>query len=1002
MRLHRLQISAFGPFAGEQVVDFDELSSAGLFLLHGPTGSGKTSVLDAVCFALYGRVAGVRAGTSRLRSDHADPTSAPRVVCEFSVSGRRFEVARSPAWERPKKRGIGTTTEQARVLLREMRDGQWVALSQRIDEASHLLDDVLGLGHEQFTKLVLLPQGDFAAFLRADAETRRHMLERLFETDRFSAVQSWLREHQARLRRDADVADAATRELLARAEQAVSALPALSTPLPAGDDDPLADPVARVAALRALAVLAWEQASARRTAATTLARRAGARLERARTVAGRQAEHARASERHRCLVASASEREAMRSRISAAQRAAVLAPLLPPLRVAAAEVEHAAGELAVAAEAAAHVAFTGIGVVDLPDDEAVGRALAAAREEIGRLAAAETDARRLVEVEARAVEALTSLGLARARHEEARAGLEGWNAAAQVLREELQQAAARAALLDVAAARHEAATAMAAAAAEREVLGVESQSLRARRDHAREQSGLARQHWLDLRERRLEGMAAELASDLRDGLPCPVCGSSDHPAPSAAGIEVVTREAEQAAKAEVDAAAAAHEAADGTLAAVGARLAAVEAVAAGLDVAGATSRLADAAREVAEAASAAAGVERIRAQLDSGALAAVRAQESLAEASAALDVAQRAATSLLSARDDLRVRIDHARGEDESPTARRARLTTAVDTTEQLLVTRRQAREARRALDVARSTGRKAARDAGFADLDAAAAAALPEDRASTLCEELRRQEDELAVVGQLVADPDLAAAAGEPTPDVAGAAHAAELASVEDQAAARDIALCETAVASLDGLLAGMSAHLRHAAPVRQASRTASELSRCLEGTGGDNTRRISLAAYVLAARLDEVAVAASQRLAQMSGGRYTLVHADEAERGRGRSGLELQVVDGWTGHQRDTSSLSGGEAFYTSLALALGLADVVSAESGGIRLDTLFIDEGFGSLDPETLEEVMDVLDGLRSGGRAIGLVSHVPDLKDRIPARLEVVKGRRGSQLRLASAS
>jgi exonuclease SbcC len=138
------------------------------------------------------------------------------------------------------------------------------------------------------------------------------------------------------------------------------------------------------------------------------------------------------------------------------------------------------------------------------------------------------------------------------------------------------------------------------------------------------------------------------------------------------------------------------------------------------------------------------------------------------------------------------------------------------------------------------------------------------------------------------------------------------------------------------------------------------------------------------------------------MSGGRYTLVHSDDLERGRVRSGLSLRVVDEWTGAHRETASLSGGEAFYTSLALALGLADVVTAEAGGTAVETLFVDEGFGSLDEETLDEVMDVLDGLRSGGRAVGLVSHVPDLRDRIPSRLEVVKTRAGSRLRAASGT
>ena len=156
-----------------------------------------------------------------------------------------------------------------------------------------------------------------------------------------------------------------------------------------------------------------------------------------------------------------------------------------------------------------------------------------------------------------------------------------------------------------------------------------------------------------------------------------------------------------------------------------------------------------------------------------------------------------------------------------------------------------------------------------------------------------------------------------------------------------------------------------------------------------------MALSAYVLAARLEEVADAASHRLRAMSQGRYTLMHSD-SRAGNGRSGLRLVVRDAWTGQDRDTATLSGGETFLASLALALGLAEVVTASAGGAPLEALFIDEGFGTLDEDTLDEVLDVLDGLREGGRLVGIVSHVPHLRDRIPSQLRVRKGSAGSSL------
>jgi exonuclease SbcC len=243
-------------------------------------------------------------------------------------------------------------------------------------------------------------------------------------------------------------------------------------------------------------------------------------------------------------------------------------------------------------------------------------------------------------------------------------------------------------------------------------------------------------------------------------------------------------------------------------------------------------------------------------------------------------------------------------------------------------------------------------------------------------------------------------AAAGDPAQPGALAV-VADLAQADDEAAAATLDRCVTAAAAVGDLEQALREHLAATAPLLERSRLETELARCLDGTGGDNALRMSLSSYVLAARLEQVAAAASERLQVMSAGRYSLVHCDEAERGRGRSGLSLRVVDGWTGQQRETTTLSGGESFYTSLALALGLADVVTAEAGGASVETLFVDEGFGSLDEDTLAEVMDVLDGLRSGGRVVGLVSHVADMRDRIPARLEVVKTRTGSTLRQATA-
>ncbi len=201
MRLHHLEVTAFGPFAGTVPVDFDDLSSAGLFLLTGPTGSGKTSILDAVCFALYGDVPGDRNHAKRFRCDTAEPGVAPRVSLEATLSGRRFRITRTPAWVRPKKRGSGLTTQQASVLVEERVSGEWVMSSTRLDEAGHLLTGLIGMNMTQFCQVAMLPQGRFQMFLRAKSEDRHTLLQQLFSTQRFEDIERWVRDHTRSLHR---------------------------------------------------------------------------------------------------------------------------------------------------------------------------------------------------------------------------------------------------------------------------------------------------------------------------------------------------------------------------------------------------------------------------------------------------------------------------------------------------------------------------------------------------------------------------------------------------------------------------------------------------------------------------------------------------------------------------------------------------------------------------------------------------------------------------------
>lgn len=1001
MRVHRLEIQAFGPFRGRQVVDLDALTDSGLFLLHGPTGAGKTSVLDAVCFALYGRVPGARAGVTRLRSDHAEEFEAPQVVCEFSVGPRRFEVTRSPAWERPKKRGGGTTTEQARVLVREWRDGAWEPLATRIDEAGDLLDQVLGMGPDQFTKLVLLPQNEFAAFLRADAETRRQLLERLFGTDRFAAVAAWLRDRRAALRADVDAVEQRTALIVARAEQAAQT--AGIVPPEAGPDE---DPVERVARLAAEVSHAREDAFARREATRAALDQATRAHSEAVARDTRLREHEDLLRRREDVEAGAAARAQAQERLERATRAAALVPLLPSLR--------AARTRAAAADAALRRAREAWPAPDATLPDAVRDAREADRETLARLASVASDVAALSGLQTQAHDLAARLAEQTTARDAARV-------AASTLEERLSDhaaaLAAAQALADGASDaqdRLETARNVARAVTERERLETALQDLRGAAEAADAHRLAAWEHWLDLRERRLVGIAAELAATLAEGEPCRVCGATEHPAPAEPDPSTVSRDDEEAARIAHDVAVRARDAAASRLAQVRAENAAAVAVAGGTSAQEAADWLADASA-------------RVRAAHDAS-RAVTAAQQAQARDQAALDRTRATLTALEASLEDLRASAERTaerrdgtlrRLRDAAPadadvadaaqlTALRDRLTARIAAADTLLEAVEAASRASEHLCAVERTAATAATEGGFGTLDDAEAAVLASTDTERLRDAVRAHDDERAAVADRLAalgavDPaELAAWRRGNLPGAPVTAEELTQARLSDEQAAGRLGLVEAASGQLVERLRELRSHHEASRPLRDRFRTIDELTRCLDGTGGGNARRMPLSAYVLAARLEQVAAAATLRLQQMSAGRYALVHTDPPERaGRGRSGLALEVVDAWTGARRDTASLSGGESFYTSLALALGLADVVCAETGGAAIDTLFVDEGFGSLDEDTLEEVMTVLDGLRTGGRCVGVVSHVADLRHRIPAQLEVVRSPEGSSLRLRTA-
>ena len=1048
MRIHRLELQAFGPFAERQQIDFDRLGAHGLFLLNGPTGAGKSSVLDAICYALYGSVPGARQGAKRLRSDHAPESLAPEVTCEFSVGGRRLEVIRNPQWSRPAKRGKGTTSEPARTLLREQVDGEWVQKSARNDEAGGEIQALLGMDREQFTRVVMLPQGEFAAFLRSDAKSRRDLLQRLFSTDRFERVEQVLADRAKALGGRVAEADAGLTHIFRRALDEVErhVLSAGAAGPDTGTDTDTesgstsgTEEAAGPETINDLRVrLAGALESATRTSAKDLQELAALRQSHQETSALQTRQNALAN--FRSAEASHLEQredaEAFQVAVERDRKARILEGGLRVLDQAGRTRDHAATGARVAtlriAESevagslvpdldphgildilAADVAAADVATGDIDGAESslsgtigvLDAACTSATSDLGALRSALPEEQRLQSLDRRLTESAAGqerIEAALVECSAAQAEVRAEAGAARAERSELEGQVSQEPVLGerVAEGKRLLAT-IAALETARARVSSEEQKYTAAERHFLELKGL----WLDTLRQRLEQAAAELAEQLTEDSDCPVCGSQSHPRPATADLgTLITHDQEEAARLKQDTAEQEADRIRRVRDAAVLDAARLEAQSGGRDAAVVQEDLTRDTHLLAEAVAARQALERVTNRLTE----LTEREENFTTTYNGL------ATSLAELRS-LIAGLQEQRGE---VAARLVTLCDGYDTLSERIAQLSAGhdaiagcRDALQSLIRARdghgqalSGLTKELADSSFEDPEGVRTALLP-------AAELQRAEQFLRgyqrAEHRLEADQDLPEIAGALRDEAAGLpAVTRELleaaAAAEEESAARaaksEVALrmIEESAAQLDRYATELDRQETLVLPLRREYDLVKSLADTAAG-GGDNSYKMSLGTYVLAARLEQVADAATERLLAMSDGRYALVHSD-ALSGNKKSGLGLNVIDGWTGNTRDTATLSGGESFMAALALALGLADVVQAESGGIEIETLFVDEGFGSLDDQSLEQVMDALEGLRDGGRMVGLVSHVAELKQRITAQLQVVKGRNGSTLRI----
>ena len=1084
MILHNLEFEAFMAYPKRQEINFDTLNNAGVFLLNGPTGAGKTTILDAICYALYGETSSDRE-SAKLHSTYAAHSGTkPRVLLDVTLHGKRLRIDRTPAYNKPITRGARKgqmREESAKATLAELAPGAdpadekaWTPISSSVAEVNRTIAERTHLTKEQFLKVVLLPQGQFAQFLKSKPKERKELLKKMFPVEHYEQLFDALLEEAKKAQQEVAQDENTQRGYLERARAEMLALQALLDAVESGSEY-----VAEVGEE------ASENLTAESVTAETLDAWVAGGVERARETSAREKqeqqrlsdeadrntrllaeraqlqadwrEYEQLCERRTRLTERADEHKAQREELAQARAAAPLHAQYAQVHaesqvLAAREQDQAA--CASALEENGNALLTALRDEETAEDVtfpeettfAALPSLEPAEQQtqletlLDTLRVLQKKDAQLTEDEAAAAALLKQANALEQDKARAKKTLSDLTAQSEQLAEELagystadEERTLAAHLLTEAQQKHDAAQQMqqkldaaSAAVAEAEKqskrTATAEQKAQEKWQASAQQALAATEEFKNLQVLRLAQASSLLARELKDGEPCAVCGSVEHPAPAqiAEGEQLVERADLDAAKEREDKAhkqarthelakdraTKAHQEASEALAAARTQyetLAAqgecdVEQTAAQLQQA--QTRLAQAQSRVTARDGVHAKVERVRVEQQKAqeALrtiegAAVEAQTRHRDASARCEVT---AADLAPARAAVGFaqRVEAVDGYR----AAHQRLARAV-----LLLGQARERHAQAAAQAQCLLGESA-----FESAELVRAAVRTPERIDALEQAVAAYELEHARLLEGFGREAIVAvaarvAAGEQAPDdLQGVRERVE----QLRAAAHRLTLREgereSVLRSLQALRGEYAAFRAQTAQRYDRAQMLANLAAAARGdTLGGYEHQVDLVSYVLGAEFERILQSASLHLDRMSEGRYGMVFSDHRAKGsRSGGGLNLEITDTWTGEPREASSLSGGESFLASLSLALGLAEVVQANNGGIELDTLFIDEGFGTLDAETLDMVMGTIESLRDSGRTIGLISHVEEMKNRIPAQIVVEKGQNGSSVRVNS--
>jgi len=1015
MRPLSLTMTAFGPFPGTETVDFEKFGDAPLFLINGPTGSGKTTILDAICFALYGQTTGDEREGSQMRCDLAPAETLAEVSLTFELAGQRFRIRRVPEQQKPKLRGEGTTSHSTEAQLWSLdSDGEeQLIVARKVKDATAEIENRTGLNADQFRQVMVLPQGKFRQLLMADSKDREQIFSQLFQTQVYKKLEDKLKAQSAEIRREVERFRQVQVGILESAElenqQALAEELALLKPQ-CDESSEL-----KIQKNNKLLVVSKQLHEANSLLASF------ENLAKAETNQQQLAGQKNVVDTQRGQLKQAEQAQKIKSEFDQVARSQqALKEAEEKLK----EATQQQSDCKTAFESADEnnkTAEAKRGPLDafkqqlttLESYHERGEQLTQARVDLRAATTAESTAKK------NTIQADTSLKTIIAKREKAEGQQQDIQRALSTLSDKKLQLKSLVDQLTEKGALHK--------------LQGQLQQAQQQLDQAKEQGKKLKAEFegfetktkiLDLAWH--QGQAAILAQDLNVGEACPVCGSSDHPQPARSEQRLPTQvELDQARHNQ--------------------QLALERLTAARENYAGLKSH-SDALQNQCDQASVKSAevanlpVDQLQQQHDilqqdvtillKQQKQLTQLEESIAElksseeqARTTLEAATKQTSELASQLATANSRV--AAAEQELPEQYRqvGALQAAIAQVQNTIAgVEQQLKQAREAYDQASAAWQSAkATEVAAQEAQEKSATLLQQADAAWLValqnSSFETQQDygsaglseaDFNVLQQAIADYDAECQRvsgsidqqkktleGQQKPDIATFEAAQDIAEQEKREAEESWLVLDKRLTALQNTQKKLAEAQESCKALEAEYKVIGTLSDVANGQTGD---KVSLQRFVLSVLLDDVLLEASQRLSIMSKGRYQLLRKEDRSKGNKASGLDLEVEDAYTGKVRPVATLSGGESFMAALAMALGLSDVVQAYAGGIRLDTLFIDEGFGSLDPESLDLAVRTLIDLQASGRMVGVISHVPDLKEQMSQRLDVIAGREGSRVRI----